>query len=122
MSHVEPLYRIRCQDDVHIVEFLRDAIDPAGVESLGKDLPRTIQQTGIRKLVIDMAKVAYAPSRVLSALLEVHRTMTAQEGQLRLCGIQPLTLSIFQFTRLDTLLQITNTCEEAVRSFAPQAH
>ncbi len=117
MTQPDPLFRVLRQNDVTVVEFLRNDLDPEAVDTLASELQAIASRPDAHKLVLDLAKVRFVPSRVLGVLVELNRVMGEQQHQLRICGLQPMILSVFKFTRLDTVLKLTPTREEAVASF-----
>lgn len=116
MSKTDPVYQLHVESGVYVFEFLKDNLDPVLVEDLKVELPRVLEEGKVDKIVFDLAKVFYVPSRMLGVLMEVHQLMVTRNGKMCVCGLQPMILSVFKFMRLDTVLQVKGTREEAIKS------
>lgn len=110
-------YSIQTRDGVQIVTFLHDDLDPASVELINRELPKLVGKPGGAKTVVNFEKIVYLPSRVLSVLLESQHAANDAGGQLRLCGLRPAVREVMNLMRLDKVLRILPTCEEAIQSF-----
>jgi anti-sigma B factor antagonist len=69
------------------------------------------------KIVLDLAPVEFVDSSGLGAILSVLRKVSTGEGDLRVCGACPQVQSLFEMVRLDRILQIFATRDEAIASF-----
>jgi anti-sigma B factor antagonist len=73
---------------------------------------------GPTRLVIDLSQVQYIDSAGLSALMAVVNACQGAGGAIRLCGLQPSVLKIFQLTRLDEYLPLAVDAAEAQAQLA----
>jgi stage II sporulation protein AA (anti-sigma F factor antagonist) len=100
--------------DAVIVTFVQHVLDPVVIEDLQRDLPKLLDDPGVKKLVLDFSRVTYFPSRLLGVLLDTKREVERRQGGMRLCGIQPMVMDVFRFMRLDTVLKIDKDVAEAL--------
>jgi len=70
------------------------------------------------KLVFDMNRVKFFDSTRCGVLLSCLKTLTMSGGDLKLCGVCKSVLTLFELLRIHRIVEIFNTREEAVRSFA----
>ena len=77
----------------------------------------TVAQSS-RNVVLAFDRIEFMDSSGLGALLSVLRMLSADGGDLRLCGVNPPVAALLRLVRLDQIIQIFESCDEAVRSFA----
>ncbi|MDM8544294.1 STAS domain-containing protein [Desulfococcaceae bacterium HSG9] len=70
------------------------------------------------KLVFDMRHVKFFDSSGCGVLLTCLKTLTNSGGDLKLCRVSKSVLTLFELLRIHRIVEIFNTPEEAVRSFA----
>lgn len=69
------------------------------------------------EVVIDMSSLEFVDSSGLGAILSAVRRLSSRGGDLRLAGVTPSVAALLQLVRLDQIIQIYETSDEAVRSF-----
>ena len=72
---------------------------------------------GEHSYVIDMARVEFMDSSGLAAFVRLFKRVRIGKGDVRLCGLRPEVLKIFELTRLNRVFDIFETRDEAVDSF-----
>ena len=77
-------------------------------------------QSGHERIVMDMAALEFIDSSGLGALIAGLKALGGR-GEMVLCGITPRLLSLFQLTRVDRLLHIFASVEEAGSGLATSA-
>jgi anti-anti-sigma factor len=87
--------------------------ESAGVEVLVGDLLAANR----KKVVFDLSGVEYIDSMGLGVLTFCSATMLAGGGALRVAGVQALPARLFQLTKLDKILSLFRTVEDASRDF-----
>lgn len=94
------------QDQVAIVsaEGRLDAVGAPEVENAIKNLVRE----GSRKLVFDMAQVAYISSAGLRCLLVLVKTMKSAGGTMVLSGLVPSVREVMAFSGFDSILSLAD--------------
>ncbi|MDM8539842.1 STAS domain-containing protein [Desulfococcaceae bacterium HSG9] len=70
------------------------------------------------KQVFDMRHVKFFDSSGCGVLLTCLKTLTNSGGDLKLCRIHKSVLTLFELLRIHRIVEIFNTREEAVQSFA----
>ena len=68
------------------------------------------------KFVLDFVNVGHMSSSALGMLITLHKRVHQRGGQLRLCNIRPSIYEVFVITRLNEILQIYPSRQEAVAS------
>lgn len=72
--------------------------------------------TGV-DILIDLSPVEFLSSAALGMLGMIHRKTWAAKGRLKLCGIGPEVLQLFQVTKLDSLFDIHDDRRQGLASF-----
>jgi anti-anti-sigma factor len=116
--------------DVGVTTWLQDAvIYQIGVERLFMDsdvsrvrgeLRDLIGKTPRIKLAIDFSLVGAVSSRFLGILVELRKLIADAAGTISLFGLQPKVRRVIEVTRMDKLLPIRGTQEEALRDLRKQ--
>jgi len=81
--------------------FLRQRID---------DLSRS----GHRDILIDMEHVPFVDSSELGRLIRSHLSVRQAGGRVRLCNLAPRVAALMKLTKLDTVLDIYESVDEAL--------
>lgn len=67
-----------------------------------------------KSVVIDMSKLSFIASLGMGALVALNRDIAKQGGKVKFAGVGPLVLEALQRARLDALLELHATVEEAM--------
>lgn len=94
----------------------RGDLDMAVAERLKQALCELVDQ-GERRLVLDLARVAYVDSSGLGALVASMKRARGAGGDIRLCGLVPHVRSIFELTRLVKIIAIHESTDDAATSW-----
>ena len=82
---------------------------------------KTLVQEGLdrgeTKFLIDCSETGYIDSSGLGALVTLAKKVREQGGELRIAGLNEDLRSLFELTKLDTLLPISPTPAEALAGF-----
>ena len=73
---------------------------------------------GIVHLVLNLSSVSYIDSFTVGFLMDIYRRLADQKGRMALAGVQPRVKNILALTRVDEVIPIYETEEEATASFA----
>ena len=85
-----------------------------------EDFPSLVQtldglvDEGGQRVALDLGCLPFINSAALGYLLKAHQGLTAKDGELALCSLQPAIANILQMTQLDKIFPIFNAPEEAV--------
>src|ERR1044072_4696420 len=72
-----------------------------------KDLVFAALEKGERRILIDFSQTGYIGSSGLGALVSISKRVREAGGELRLSGLNEDLRSLFELTKLDTLLAIS---------------
>jgi anti-anti-sigma factor len=113
--------QLKCRQlgDVTAIEVNEDTLDAERAEEFRAQLEARIH--GSRKVLLDLNAVAFADSTGLGAILIcIHRATTAGR-KLRICALRPLVQEMFHVLRLDRMVDVHVTPEEALTAFGTPA-
>ncbi len=70
-------------------------------------------------VLLDMTDTRYIGSSFLETLFRAWRRLSARQGQLALCGVQPFCGEVFKVTGLQNLWPMYATRDEGLAALAP---
>lgn len=70
------------------------------------------------KLAIDMSRVAMLASAGIGSLISVHQACAKAGGSMAIFGLDPAIAELLKLTRMDRMLVITPTRDDALRALA----
>ena len=73
-------------------------------------------ERGNYELILDLADVAFLSSTGLGQIMRAFRVVKENGGFVRLAQVQPLVADVFRVTKLDRLLGIYPTVQEALQA------
>lgn len=100
-----PVARVAGEIDLRTAQLLRSRLIEIG---------RELTATGVLRLVVDFADVAFCDASGLGALVGAHNDLRARGGELALARVRPAQRRLFQVTGLDRLFGLYDTVAEAV--------
>ena len=108
---------IQRMGDVRIVEFTDTAIlDQGRIEQIHQEL-QAMTQIGVPKLILSFENVQYISSAMLGVLMSTNKQAKAAGGELRLAAINTEIHEVFKLTRLDRMLKIYRSTDQAMVKF-----
>lgn len=112
-----PFLDVRTVDEARIIAFARtDMTDAALIKLTGEEIGRIVSALQQPKVVVDFGRVERLSSATLGMLVAVHKTIGKQGGQLRLANVDAKLFDIFKITKLDRVLTICKSTDDAVES------
>jgi anti-anti-sigma factor len=102
------------RDNYSVIKINSDKLDSLLAPTLKSELV-LLNSEGIKNIVIDLSSTRYCDSSGLSAILIGNRLCKESEGVLVLSGLQEPVKKIIAISKLDTILQISNTLDEAAK-------
>lgn len=108
-------FSVEKADGVAIVIVPAEELDAANTAEFKQDLAPVLDANA--KVVLDLARVRFIDSSGLGAFLSCLRKLNEKRGDLKLCGLTSQVREAFGLVRMHRILDIYNTCEEAVRAF-----
>ena len=104
---------------VHVILFSgRKVLDSMEADALGEALRSYLEQIEAPKVVLDLGSIEQLSSSALSMLLTTKSTATVRGGQLCLANVGDELLEMLKVTKLDTVLRIHKSTDDAVKSLA----
>ena len=101
-------------DDVVVVNLPGDVLDANNSPEFKQNIAPVLEEN--RKVVFDMGQMRFIDSSGCGALLSCLRSLRGQGGELRLCGVSDQVGSLFKLIRLDQILGVFGSREEAIRA------
>src|ERR1044072_8104892 len=95
----------------------RKIIDAASIQELGDELFSLVEKEQRKNLLLNFASVEFLSSAALNKLIILDKKVKAHSGKMRLCNLKPEIYDVFAITRLNQLLDIKNSEQEAVGGF-----
>lgn len=108
-------YSIDKQDTYTVLDLNEEKLDSAISPNLKSEFV-TLNAEGIRNVVLDLSQVKYTDSSGLSAILVANRLCKDAGGTLALAGVSDHTMKLIKISRLDSVLNILPTRQEAIES------
>src|SRR5690242_13313459 len=101
--------------DVAIVAVHEEELDASNADAFRSALAPVLK--GCRNLVLDLGRVQFMDSRGCGAIMLCLKHLSKVGGDIKLCQVTEPVRMVFDLIRMDTICQIVNTREEAVRAF-----
>lgn len=104
--------------EVSVVKFIdKKILDEANIQELGAELFALVEQDNRKLILLDFANVEFLSSAALGKLITLDRKVKTHKGKLKLCGIRPEILEVFQVTKLNKVFDIRKDDAEAIAAF-----
>ena len=117
----QPPIQLREQDGILHLLLSRSVIELPDLERVKTDLFDALQNSGSTSVLLDLTSLQYMPSTTLGILVAVHNRLLARGGRFHMVSTCPLLADMLQVTKLDRLLFVFRTVEEAVAAFSGTA-
>ena len=104
------------QNGVTIVELAdRKILDEPSIAQISGQLAAVVAKDPVPRIVLDFVNVSHMSSSALGMLVTLHKRVREKSGRLWLCNIRPSIYEVFVITRLNEVLRICPSREQAVR-------
>jgi anti-anti-sigma factor len=104
-------------DDKTILIELDGTLNAASASAVKQAVQQAVSD-GRRKIVLDMREVPFIDSSGLTALVSSMKLVNAEEGTLKLAGLQSQAKLLFNLTMFDQIFDIFDTADAALKSQA----
>lgn len=101
--------------DVTIVAVLTEALDASNTEKFKAGFSSILKESN--KVVFEMSRVKFVDSSGCGSLLFCHNQLNSMDGGLKLCRVQEPVRSLFELVRMDRIVELFDTKDDAVKSF-----
>lgn len=114
MAEIVPKISVQYNEGATILTFTDEKIlEENDIRSLQGSIMSVIEQGGRMNLILDFQNVRFLSSAVLGLLIRVSKKIYENDGQLRLCNINPKIYEVFRITRLTKVFDIYPDTESA---------
>jgi anti-sigma B factor antagonist len=104
--------------DVSVVRFRdRKILDETAIQELGAELFALVEIDNRKTILLDFEGVEFLSSAALGKLITFDRKVKTSKGRLKMCGIAPGILEVFQVTKLNKVFDIRPDAAEALAAF-----
>jgi len=104
--------------EVSVVTFTDQKIlDEAAIQELGAELFALVEQDNRKRILLDFTGVEFLSSAALGKLITFDRKLKTAQGRLKMCGLSPGILEVFQVTKLNKVFDIRSERSEALAAF-----
>jgi anti-sigma B factor antagonist len=105
------------KDDVLLVQFTSQKIlSDVLIAQIGRELLELASEAN-GKLLLDFQGVTFMSSAMIGKIVLLNKKCKADSTDLKLCNIAPSIMEVFEITRLNKVLKIYDSVEEAMKSF-----
>lgn len=101
--------------DVAVVDLREKALDASNSEKFKKSMAETLESYD--KVVIDLSRVEFVDSSGCGALLSCLRQLGDRGGDLKLCGVQKNVERLFELVRMNRIIDVYPSKEDALKGF-----
>jgi anti-anti-sigma factor len=116
-NHRKLNFKIEDKGDITIVRCVSEKLDSLIAPEL-KTLFLHHSNNGCINFIIDLSQAKYCDSSGLSALLVGNRIVKEKEGSLKIFGLNPMVEKIISISQLDTVFNITDNEETALKKIS----
>jgi anti-anti-sigma factor len=106
-------FEITKHERCSVVQVLSEKLDTNIAPSIKSELV-LISGKGEKNIIIDLSNTRYCDSSGLSSILVANRLCKNAKGTFVLSGLQSAVERLISISQLDTVLNITNTKEQAI--------
>jgi len=105
-------FKIDKKDDHTVIKVMEEKLDTHIAPTLKSELV-LVSGNGEKNIILDLSSCRYCDSSGLSAILVANRLCKNASGTFVLTGLNDAVERLITISQLDTVLNITNTVEEA---------
>ena len=114
-------FKIEKLENYTLIQVLEEKLDTHIAPTLKSELV-LISGNGEKNIILDLSKCRYCDSSGLSAILVANRLCKNSNGTFVLTGLNDAVERLITISQLDTVLNITNSFEEAVNIVIRENH
>jgi anti-anti-sigma factor len=89
-------------------------LEEKDLKVLGQLVDQSAADPGVTVVVLDLSRVTILPSLGLGALIQISNKCKARQQRLLLASVSPQLRQVFAITRLDRVLEMSESVEKAV--------
>ena len=96
-----------------VVIHITGQVNEFATDTLSAQLDSVLGE-GNRFIVFDLANVTFLGSTGLGQIMRAYRVVKSKNGYVRIASAQPLIADVFRLTKLDTIVKLCPSVEEAL--------
>jgi anti-sigma B factor antagonist len=108
-------FNVENVDDVVVVVLPGETLEASNSEEFKRDITSLLEDN--TKVLFDMSQMQFVDSSGFGALLSCLRRLKAKEGDLKVFGLAKPVGALFRMIRMDRILDIFDTRDEAIKAF-----
>ena len=114
---MDSLFIIQQIDKVTVVEFRTSSLmDQVELQTISESLYKLVDEQDHRKIIVDFERVQYISSQAIGIVLTMNKKLGGLSGsKFVLAGVGPKLMELIKITRLDRVLTIKPTQDEALK-------
>jgi anti-anti-sigma factor len=92
-------------------------LDTTNAPLFGETLVTYVEQAPSTHLLLNLSKVEYLSSAIITEIIRAHRVLQGGNGTMRLCGANEYIASVFKVTGLDKIFCPIHHVREAAETY-----
>ena len=118
MSDGRPRISVEYSEKAAVITFTDEKIlEEKDIQALQESVMSVIEQNHGANMILDFCNVQFLSSAVLGLLIRISKKIYEDQGQLKLCNINPKIHEVFKITRLTKIFDICPDVKDAMDSF-----
>jgi anti-sigma B factor antagonist len=105
-------------DNVYVLIVKGNLVQKDDTDKLQDRLLNMMESGKAMHIVIDLKHVSIISSLGIGGVIRALRTVREKDGEMKLSSVNASVKKVFDITKLNELIEIHNTSDEAVKSFA----
>ncbi len=119
MEPIKPSISVEYTENATIITLAEEKIlEDTDIRALQESIMSVIEQAERMNLILNFGNVRFLSSAVLGLLIRISKKIYEQDGQLKLCNIDPKIHEIFKITRLNKIFDIYPDLESATEGLS----
>jgi anti-anti-sigma factor len=114
---INPRFDVIDRRGIQVITLLHThVLDSHEIDQLGGELRKHLAKHPGTKVIFDLHGVQHLSSAALSLFIILNTQITSTGGAMRLCGLRDEIHQVFKLTKLDKVVKIKKTVDEAAAS------
>lgn len=104
--------------DILVINFpMTTIVDPVSVQAIGDEIFSHVEDSDLRRLILDFTGVSFVSSELVGVLVNLRRFCHVQGVSLKLAGLSAGFREVLDLTNLSKLFKIYRTRKSAIEMF-----
>lgn len=101
--------------EITVVSVLTEVLDASNTEEFKKGFASIAEKN--QNILLELSRVNFVDSSGCGSLLSCLRQVKSSGGELKVCGVQEAVRTLFELVRMDRIIDIFDSKQEAVKAF-----